>query len=464
MKTIRLILLALLSISLPAAFQSCRHGGSGSSVRSDGNAVPAGDTLRVVTLYGPTSFFIYRGDSLGYDYTLAQQFCQAKGLEMKLTAVKSLGRAIELVDSGKADLIAYEVPITAHYKELVKACGPENYTRQVLVQGKVKGKAPISDVTQLVGKTVYVEKDSKYLRRMQNLNEELGGGIDIKEIDTDTLITEDLIEMVSDGKIPLTVVDSDVAMLNETYFHDLDISLDLSAEQRQSWAVARNNQALADEINEWFAADEQKQANDELLKRYFEQSKSFPKVRFNFDKGYISDYDGLFKNYAPGIGWDWRLLAAQGYVESRFNPSARSWVGARGLMQIMPSTGRGYGQGVKSLGSPGVSVRVATRLLSDLDRQLRDYVPNDKERVKFVIAAYNCGAGHVFDAIRLAKKYGMDPQVWDGNVAKALLMKMQKKYYNDDVVRYGYARGSETVSYVKQIMAFYEHAKRVIPM
>ena len=81
-----------------------------------------------------------------------------------------------------------------------------------------------------------------------------------------------------------------------------------------------------------------------------------------------------------------------------------------------------------------------------------------------MLAAYNCGLGHVLDAMRLAEKYGMNPRVWDDNVAKALLMKMQKKYYNDNVVRYGYARGSETVSYVKQIMNFYEHAKRVIPL
>lgn len=463
MKLNRLILLSLSIIAAAAVLTGCSGGRSSGPVGRK-SAPTADDTLRVVTLYGPTSFFIYRGDSLGYDYTLARDFCQARGLAMKLTAVKSLKRAIEMVDSGKADLIAYEVPITAHYKELVKACGPENYTRQVLVQSKREGRAPITDVTQLVGQTVYVEAASKYLRRMQNLNEELGGGIDIREISADTLITEDLIEMVSDGKLPLTVVDSDVAMLNETYYHDLDISMPLSDEQRQSWAVGKGNERLAREINEWFATDEQKQANAELLKRYFEQSKSFPKVAFNFAKGYISNYDRLFKTYAPGIGLDWRLLAAQGYVESRFNASARSWVGARGLMQIMPRTGRGYGQNLKSLGSPNISVKVATQLLADLDRQLRKQVPEDKERIKFVLAAYNCGLGHVLDAMRLAEKYGMNPKVWDDNVAKALLMKMQKKYYNDDVVRYGYARGSETVSYVKQIMNFYEHAKRVIPL
>lgn len=464
MKYSKLILLSLLIPLLSVLTASCSRGYGDRTVSADTAVSGSCDTLRVVTLYGPTSFFIYRGDSLGYDYTLARDFCRARGIAMQLTAVKSLSRAIELVDSGKADLIAYPVPITAHYKKLVRACGPESYTRQVLVQSKREGAAPVQDVTQLVGKTVWVEKDSKYLRRMQNLNEELGGGIVIRQVDADTLITEDLLEMVSDGKLPLTVVDSDIAMLNATYYRHLDVSLPLSDEQRQSWAVAPGNGRLAGEVNAWFDTDEQKQINTDLLKRFFEQSKSFPRVRFNFDKGYISDYDGLFKTYAPGIGWDWRLLAAQGYVESRFNPSARSWVGARGLMQIMPSTGRGYGTNIRSLGSPQVSVKVATRLLADLDRQLLKLVPEDKERIKFVIAAYNCGLGHVLDAIRLARKYGMNPQVWDDNVAKALLMKMQPKYYNDDVVRYGYARGTETVSYVRQITDFYEHAKRVIPM
>ncbi len=119
-----------------------------------------------------------------------------------------------MLDSGKVDLIAYEVPITEHYRQYVLPCGPENITTQVLVQPKVSKQPAVKDVTELVGKEVYVEKDSKYLRRLRNLNDELGGGIIIREVDADSLITEDLIEMVSDGKIPLTVVDSDIARLN----------------------------------------------------------------------------------------------------------------------------------------------------------------------------------------------------------------------------------------------------------
>ena len=157
------------------------------------------------------------------------------------------------------------------------------------------------------------------------------------------------------------------------------------------------------------------------------------------------------------------MLAAQSYVESRFNPRAMSWVGARGIMQIMPSTARGYGYKVGQLSNPETSVRIAARLNKDIDRYLIDLVPNDNERIKFAIAAYNCGIAHIYDAIALAKKYGLDPQKWDGNVEKALLMKSNPRYYNDPVVKYGYARGSETSAYVKQIMRFYQNAVREIP-
>ena len=155
-------------------------------------------------------------------------------------------------------------------------------------------------------------------------------------------------------------------------------------------------------------------------------------------------------------------MAAQAFQESKFKPNARSWVGARGLMQIMPRTARGYNTKVSQLNNPEVSVRVATKLIGDLDRYLQKYVPNDNERIKFVIAAYNVGIAHVYDAIALARKYGLDPQVWDDNVSKAILMKMNPKYYNDPVVKYGYCRGTETVNYVKNITNFYQQARREI--
>ena len=443
-----------------AAVASCSSRTAGSADGATAHKLP--DTLRVVTLNSPTSYFIYRDQPMGYDYTLADSLARQKGMVLDLTVAPNLSRAVAMLDSGLVDLIAYEVPITEHYRQRVVPCGPENYTTQVLVQPKREGTAPITDVTQLVGREVYVEKDSKYLRRLQNLNDEMGGGIAIHEVDADTLITEDLLKMVSDGKIPMTVVDSDVAMLNKTYYPDLDISLDVSFPQRASWAVAKDKEWLADSINVWFAQESPQRTNAELLKRFYEQSKGLPMVNFDFSKGYISRYDDLFKKYAPTVGWDWRLMAAQAYQESRFRPNARSWVGARGLMQIMPATARGYRTPVSKLNNPETSVKVASALINDLDGYLKKYVPNDKERIKFVIAAYNVGIAHVYDAIRLAEKYGLDPTTWNGNVEKAILMKMNPKYYNDPVVKYGYCRGTETVDYVDKITKFYEHARREI--
>jgi len=443
-----------------AILSSCNDNKSTSAGGNSETTLP--DTLKVVTLYGPTSYFIYRNEPMGYDYTLVDSLARQKGLVLDLKVAKNLSAAVAMLDSGKVDLIAYEVPITEHYKKYVLPCGPENYTTQVLVQPKINGKAPVSDVTELTGKEVYVEKDSKYLRRLQNLNDELGGGIRIHEVDSDTLITEDLLRLVSNGDIPMTVVDSDIAMLNKTYYPDLDVSMEVSFPQRASWAVAPDKTRLADSIDSWFAGESPRKTNAELLKRYFEQTKFTPRVYFDFSKGYISQYDNIFKKYAPTVGWDWRLMAAQAFVESRFNPNARSWVGAHGLMQIMPSTARSYKTTVSQLGNPETSVKVASQLINDLDSYLVDYVPNDKERLKFVIAAYNAGIAHVYDAIALAKKYKLDPQKWDDNVEKAILMKMNPKYYNDPVTKYGYCRGTETVSYVKQITDFYEQARREI--
>lgn len=438
-------------------------GGKGSVRTADnGNGHRLPDTLRVATLYSPLSYFLYRGEPMGIDYTLVDSLARQKGMVLDLSVARSLTEAVAMLDSGTVDVIAYPVPITEHYKKYVIACGLENLTSQVLVQPKMNGQVPITDITQLVGKEVYVEKDSKYLRRMQNLNDELGGGIIIKEVDADSLITEDLLQMVSDGKIPMTVVDSDIAKLNQTYYPDLDIAVPVSFEQRSAWAVAPDKKWLADSIDSWFASSSSQEIDSDLLKRYFEQMKNGSSLNFDFSKGYISKYDNIFKKYAPRIGWDWRLMAAQAYVESKFKPNARSWVGARGLMQIMPSTARGYRTSVARLGNPETSVDVATKLINDLDSYLVKYVPNDKERLKFVIAAYNVGIAHVYDAIALARKYGLNPEVWDDNVSKAILMKMNPKYYNDPVVKYGYCRGTETVAYVKGITNFYEHARREI--
>ncbi len=417
------------------------------------------DTLRVVTLYSPEAYFIYKGQEMGYDYELVTSLAVDKDIALKMEIAPSLSRAVEMLDSGLVDLIAYEVPVTAEYKSKVVACGPETVTTQVLVQPKKNEVELISDVTDLVGKDVYVEADSKYEARIRNLNDELGGGINIHTVNRDTMITEDLIAMVSEGSIPLTVVDSDIARINKTYYNDLDITLPLSFEQRAAWAVAPQKAWLGDSINAWLNSDKPRQEQAMLLKRYFEMSKNEPGSRYVFNGHNVSPFDHLFKQYAADYDWDWKLLASQAYVESKFDSTAVSWAGARGLMQIMPRTAKGYGQTAKSVMKNDIAIETALKLLRDLDKQLSTKVPDEKERKKFVIAAYNSGLAHVYDAINLAKKYGLNPQKWDNNVAKAILWKSNPKYYKDPVVKYGYSRGRETFDYVNRVYSFYNKAR-----
>lgn len=430
---------------------------------SDTTAIP--DTLHAVTLYGPTSYFNYRGQEMGFDYENLKQFAQDEGYVLDLKIASSLKNLLEMVTSGEADLAAYPIPLIDEYKELVTHCGHKEITWQVLVQPQ--SDSLINDVTQLVGKVVYVEKDSKYHYRINNLNQELGGGIKIVPIDKDTLMTEDMIEMVDKREIPLTIVDSDIAALNHSYFPHLDVSLKVGLDQYSSWAVRKDCTDLAEELENWGKRKETSETMKSVYRKYFEMSKESPlydtagkTFGLNLKKGdALSPYDNLFKRHSSTAGFDWQLLAAIGFNESRFKSNIVSWAGARGVMQLMPATARAMG--VSNLETPDNNILAAARLLKKLDESLESRVPDDKERMKFVVASYNCGLGHVYDAIALAEKYGLNPKIWTGNVSEAALMKSRPQYYNDPVVRNGYFRGRETVDFVDRVMNVYEYYKEI---
>ena len=442
---------------------SCGSGVDNDALGNESNCLP--DTLRVATLYSPSSYFIYRDAMLGYDYSLVTSFAKDKGVVLDLIIASNMEDMIRMLENGEVDLLAYDIPITSEYKSRVLSCGIENYNYQVLVQPKYGDSVAIKDVTQLVGRDVYVEKDSKYQQRIENLNNELGGGINIYIVDKDTLITEDLIKMVAEGDLPLTVVDSDIARINKTYYENLDITLELSFKQRSSWAVSLNNPGLAQIVNKWFEQEKPKRKYSELHKKYFEQSKTEKRVyTVDFSKGYISNYDAYFKKYAKEADWDWRLLAAQAYAESRFDSTVVSWAGARGIMQLMPETAKAYDLPMNRIEYIDDNIRVSMQVVKKLDTLLSKYVEDPTERVYFVIAAYNSGIAHIYDAIALAEKYGMNPKVWHGNVAEAVLMKTKPEYYNDPVCKYGYFKGVQTYEYVNKVMDFYGKCKRKVPL
>ncbi len=453
---LKIAIFALLCGMMPLL--SCRQRSH--SREGDDKSLP--DTLVVGTLYSPTSYFLYKGDYMGYNYDLITRFARDKHLAVRFDVVRSVTALMNKLDSAKIDIIAYNIPITAEYNELIRHCGVENITRQVLVQPLKEGKQEITDITQLVGKEVYVEKGSKYESRLKNIDNELGGGIRIHTIARDTIMSEDLIEMVANGSIPLTIVDSDIAQLDHTYYSNIDINLEVSFPQRSSWAVRKSEKWLADSIDRWANQKTIKDFAHSLFHHYFETSKSTTGAAIDIKKlkrGIVSRFDKYFKESAAQIGWDWKLLAAQGYVESNFNPEAVSWAGARGVMQLMPATARRYGLG-SNIADPQSNIDAAARIIRDLDKSLSKYVSEEEERKKFILAAYNSGISHIYDAIALAKKFGKNPKIWKGNVSEALLMKAYPEYYNDEVCKYGYFRGRQTVKYVDEVMRTYHLYKR----
>ncbi|MBR1476065.1 MAG: transglycosylase SLT domain-containing protein [Muribaculaceae bacterium] len=423
---------------------------------------PLPTTLTVGTLYSPTSFFMLRGDTLGYDYDRITDFARAKGIKLRFKVAPNMNALMQLLEQDSVQVLAYEIPMTAEYKARALHCGAVNETYQVLVQPT--GDSLLTDVTQLVGKEIWVERGSKYESRLRNLNNETGGGIVIRYVEGDTLMPDDLIEMVSRHELPLTVVDSDIAMLNHTYYDNIDIGLTISFAQRSSWAVSNRNPWLADSINAWAQSLGARTYSKNALRRYFEISRSaMPHDTIDLHPatppGCISPYDSLFRVYSRQVGWDWRLLAAVSYTESAFDRTVVSWAGARGIMQLMPNTAKAYGLDMDQITDPELNIRAAVACIGDLQRMFKPLVADTTERVKFILASYNAGAGHVIDAMELARKYEKEPEVWDGNVEETILWKQNPQFYNDSVCRFGYFRGKQTVAYVAHVEQQYLYYK-----
>ncbi|MEG2164568.1 MAG: transporter substrate-binding domain-containing protein [Bacteroidales bacterium] len=418
--------------------------------------------LRVLTLYNSTSYFIYRGYEMGCEYELAKQFANNHNLEIKVITAPDFENLTKMLHAGKGDVIAYDMPITLKHKEMFLYCGPEMITHQVLVQRR--DSSMLSHVKNLIGKDVYVEKSSKYEVRAHNLSKELGGGIKIYNSLSDTASTDGFIEAVANGWIDYTIADNVIATLNKSYYHNLDVSVDVGFAQRSAWLVTKTSKELADSINSWVDKTNRSKKYLSTMRKYFRMSKwgnehaSPFGMSISMKKGIISPFDNLFKRYSKDIGWDWRMLAAIAYYESKFDSTLVSWAGAKGLMQLMPKTAESFGDEGWNMQNNEHNVITATRNIAALNQSLSK-IKDKNERIKFILAAYNSGIGHVFDAMALAEKYGKNPLVWDKNVAETILMKSKPEYFNDPVCKCGYFKGRETTDYVVRVIELFKYYK-----
>lgn len=429
-------------------------------IRKDGK-------LKALIVNSATSYFLYRGKPMGFEYELLTQLAEHLDLQLELQVEENLDSLIGHLRTGKADIVAHGLTITNDRKELAAFTDYLYLTKQVLVQKKPDNWRKISwaslqrsiihDPIELIGDTVSVRANSSYLQRVANLSNELGGPIYIDTLPGD-LATEEAIQMVVNGEIKYTVADDNLAKINASYYPVLDISVPMSFSQRIAWAVRPNSPALLSSINTWVKQQRKKVGYYVIYNRYYKNKRDFRKrVKSEFyapGKNQISEYDDLLREYADTIQWDWRLLASLVYQESRFNPQAESWAGAQGLMQLMPATAKSMG--VSDVTDPQDCIRGGTQYLDDLYGYF-DEIPDSVQRLKFTMAAYNCGYFHVKDAQLLAKEEGKDPLIWDENVEEMILALSYPRNYNRPGIKYGYVRGIEPHTYVRQIFERYTH-------
>lgn len=424
--------------------------------------------LKVVVDYSSTSYFVYKGQPMGFQYELLTALAKEMGVELDLYVSNNLNEAFVGLNNSNFNLVAQNLTVTNERSKSIAFTQPLQVTRQVLVQrapdenDSLYSTAYIESLIDLAGKTVYVPHNSAYVQRLNNLSEEIGGNIRIVE---DSIYgVEQLIALVASGEIDYTICDENIGRVNEYYYPEIDISVPVSFEQNLAWGIPKNSPKWKAYLDNWLAGYQQTSEYHYLVKKYYTGSRSVDMVRSEFNSitgGKISEYDDLVREIAAGYNWDWRLVASIIMQESRFDKYAESWVGAMGLMQLMPETAALYN--IDDLANPRENIRGGLEYLTWLDDIFKPIIDDDQERLKFVLASYNVGIGHVMDARKLAMKHGKNPSVWNNNVDIFILKKSLPEYYNDPLVRWGYCRGQEPYNYVRKVLSRYQHYFNVLP-
>ena len=445
--------------------------------------------LVVLAPYNSTSYFLYRGEPMGYEFELLQAFAKEQGLALKVIVVTDRKSLYPMLNAGDGDIAAARLIPTEEDKQNVSFTRELYRTEPALVQQELppaeanlpepaeKALQPspdeelpemeiqarrISRPAQLAGETVTLPEKSAYRRTLVELSDQISGDINVVELGG-RIEDEALAQKVAKGEVEFTVMQSNLAELKEAEFKNLKVRPIVGRSHSVSWAMRKNAPELMSALNRWIDEKQNGSLFDRLYKKYFVDRRSYrERVASEYltsATGKLCEFDPLLKKYAAELSWDWRLLASQAFQESRFKPAARSWAGATGLLQLMPRTAREYG--VRDALDPEDNVAGAVRFLKWLTARWAKRIPDEAERLKFILASYNCGAGHVEDAQRLTEKYGGDPLRWD-DVSYWLLQKSTQQYSTDPVVKFGFCRGIEPVTYVTLILERFDHYRQFV--
>ena len=408
--------------------------------------------ITVITRNNAHCYYTYRGQDMGFEYDLAEAFAGFLGVQLKVKVSESWDQLLPSLEEGEGDVVAASMTITPSRSKLVDFSRGYLPVQQMVITHKQNTE--IKSIGDLEGKSVHVRRGTSYEERLRTLKEK---GLDLMIKLRDDVPTEDLILSVAEGKIEVTIADSNVAFLNRRYFPDIRIAFPIEKPQSLAWAVKKGERALLDKINEFFEIIKKDGSFNDIYNRYYAYVDRFDHLdikRFQERiEARLPRYEKTIKKAAQLYGFDWRLIAALMYQESQFNPWARSFSGVRGLMQLTTVTAQEMG--VKNRLNPQQSIMGGARYLRKLYDQY-DKTP-EPDRILIALAAYNVGKGHILDARRLASKMNLDPNKWS-SLEKTLQLLKDRRYYKKS--RFGYCRGSEPVFHVRSILTYYDILKR----
>jgi membrane-bound lytic murein transglycosylase F len=431
--------------------------GEDENFTADLPAIDKRKTLRVLTRNNAVSFYLYKGNRDGFDYELIKAFARSRGLTLEVVLAPSYSDLIPMLKAGQGDVIAASLTATPERSKEVTFTRPYLLVKELFVQQKSKQR--LTSLSDLKGRTVVVRKSSSYAEKLRPLAAQYGFTLNDAPED---LEVEDLLADVDDGVIDLTVADSHFFEAEALFRKNLEAPLALSGTDDVpiAFATRKDNPLLAAALDAWVKKVYRGMEYNVLKKHCFENKGALTEARelSTAKTGSLSAYDQLIKKYSTQYGFDWRLMSAQAWRESRFDPKAKSFVGALGLFQVMPATGKELG--FTRLQDPEQGTHAGIKYMNQLVQRLEPSIPLD-ERVRFALAGYNAGFGRVQDARRLAKELSLDPDVWAGNVEKAMGLMARPQYARR--VRTGFCRCQEPVDYVKHIENKYDSFVQLVP-
>ena len=409
--------------------------------------------IRFLTLNSASTYYQGVDGANGFEYQLGLLFSESIGVEAQFITVANFADLYPELLFGAGDITAAGLSINESHLSHAVMYGPKYHEvkNQVLYRkGNVDRPRTIDDLSQ--GKLAVIGGTSraKLIRGLQGRYPKLSW------IEFDDIGSEELIEMVENGRIDFALVDSHELALQHRFFPELRIAFSLGRPRQLRWAFNHaDDNSLALAIEDFFTAINNDGRLEQLIHRHYSQVASFNYSDIQTFTRHIRErlpeYKAVFRQEAEKNYLDWRLLASIGYQESLWKARAKSPTGVRGLMMLTQATAKQMK--VKNRLDPQQSIRGGARYFARVLDRIPEHII-EPDRTWFALAAYNVGPGHLEDARKITEANGDDPNKWI-DVKKSLPLLARKKWYKK--TKYGYARGWEPVIYVENIRKYYDY-------